>query len=159
MMSRALLQHFCKTRVYKASCWTRRWRGSGRAGLQHVCRRFPELKIITTEIDLDVDSLFRVVPGVGEFGDRYFTAWWVYGTVTSQLDELAAPLLRCVMSLHRRYSNASWVDATDISSLDESTAPLRNHLMSLRHCYFIAWWGYGTVTSLLHELMLPIFHR
>jgi len=44
-----------------------------RAGLQRVCARFPHLKVITTEIDLEVDANYRVVPGVGEFGDRYFT--------------------------------------------------------------------------------------
>ncbi|MEW5316301.1 MAG: hypothetical protein WDW38_007681 [Sanguina aurantia] len=30
------------------------------------------VKIVTSEIDMGVDSEFRVVPGMGEFGDRYF---------------------------------------------------------------------------------------
>lgn len=30
------------------------------------------MKIITSEIDQAVDENFVVVPGVGEFGDRYF---------------------------------------------------------------------------------------
>jgi uridine kinase len=41
-------------------------------GIRRVCREFPKLKVITTEIDETVDVNFRVVPGVGEFGDRYF---------------------------------------------------------------------------------------
>lgn len=41
-------------------------------GVERVCSAFPGIKVITTEIDQDVDSSMRVVPGVGEFGDRYF---------------------------------------------------------------------------------------
>jgi uridine kinase len=31
-----------------------------------------QVKIVTSEIDSRVDENFVVVPGVGEFGDRYF---------------------------------------------------------------------------------------
>nr|GMC95323.1 uridine kinase-like protein 1, chloroplastic [Ipomoea batatas] len=41
-------------------------------GIHCVCKRFPSLKIITSEIDLAINEEFRVVPGMGEFGDRYF---------------------------------------------------------------------------------------
>lgn len=41
-------------------------------GIHALCRRFPAMKIITSEIDDCIDTNFRVVPGVGEFGDRYF---------------------------------------------------------------------------------------
>ena len=41
-------------------------------GIHCLCRRFPALKVITSEIDERIDHNFRVVPGVGEFGDRYF---------------------------------------------------------------------------------------
>ena len=30
------------------------------------------MKIITSEVDAGLNELNRVVPGVGEFGDRYF---------------------------------------------------------------------------------------
>jgi uridine kinase len=40
-------------------------------GIQNVCSRFPLLKVITSEIDEGMEN-FHVVPGVGEFGDRYF---------------------------------------------------------------------------------------
>jgi uridine kinase len=45
---------------------------ASRQGIQHVCALFPDVKVITTEIDRSVDGNFRVVPGIGEFGDRYF---------------------------------------------------------------------------------------
>jgi uracil phosphoribosyltransferase len=45
---------------------------ASRQGIMHVCSVFPEVKFITTEIDRSVDSNCRVVPGIGEFGDRYF---------------------------------------------------------------------------------------
>ncbi|KAL4419150.1 hypothetical protein ABPG77_009126, partial [Micractinium sp. CCAP 211/92] len=41
-------------------------------GIHTLCRRFPRLKVITSEIDEYIDTDFRVVPGVGNFGDRYF---------------------------------------------------------------------------------------
>ncbi|XP_073136638.1 uridine kinase-like protein 3 isoform X1 [Henckelia pumila] len=41
-------------------------------GVHEVCKRFPRLKIVTSEIELGLNEDFRVVPGMGEFGDRYF---------------------------------------------------------------------------------------
>lgn len=41
-------------------------------GLHVVCKRFPRIKIVTSEIDNGLNEDFRVVPGMGEFGDRYF---------------------------------------------------------------------------------------
>ncbi|MBA0840579.1 hypothetical protein Goarm_003153 [Gossypium armourianum] len=41
-------------------------------GIHCVCKRFPSLKIVTSEIDVALNREFRVIPGMGEFGDRYF---------------------------------------------------------------------------------------
>ncbi|XP_031380913.1 uridine kinase-like protein 5 [Punica granatum] len=41
-------------------------------GIHAVCRQFPKLKIVTSEIDSSLDENLRVIPGMGEFGDRYF---------------------------------------------------------------------------------------
>ncbi|CAK8538958.1 unnamed protein product [Lathyrus sativus] len=41
-------------------------------GLHMVCKRFPRIKIVTSEIDNGLNEDFRVIPGMGEFGDRYF---------------------------------------------------------------------------------------
>nr|PNR47882.1 hypothetical protein PHYPA_012355 [Physcomitrium patens] len=41
-------------------------------GIHAVCKKFPLLKIVTSEIDAGLNDEFRVVPGMGEFGDRYF---------------------------------------------------------------------------------------
>lgn len=41
-------------------------------GINAVCKRFPLLKIVTSEIDAALNEEYRVVPGMGEFGDRYF---------------------------------------------------------------------------------------
>lgn len=41
-------------------------------GIHNLCRRFPAMKVLTSEIDERCDANYRVVPGVGEFGDRYF---------------------------------------------------------------------------------------
>jgi len=30
------------------------------------------LKIVTSEIDVELNEEYRVIPGLGEFGDRYF---------------------------------------------------------------------------------------
>ncbi|TKY63081.1 Uridine kinase protein 1 [Spatholobus suberectus] len=41
-------------------------------GIHCVCKRFPSLKIVTSEIDVELNEEYRVIPGLGEFGDRYF---------------------------------------------------------------------------------------
>lgn len=41
-------------------------------GISRVCGRFPAVRVVTSEIDSCVDDKFAVVPGCGEFGDRYF---------------------------------------------------------------------------------------
>ncbi|PIN09795.1 Armadillo/beta-Catenin/plakoglobin [Handroanthus impetiginosus] len=41
-------------------------------GIHCVFKRFPSLKIVTSEIDVALNEEFRVIPGLGEFGDRYF---------------------------------------------------------------------------------------
>jgi len=41
-------------------------------GIHAVCQKYPRLKIVTSEIDDGVNESYLVVPGVGEFGDRYF---------------------------------------------------------------------------------------
>ncbi|CAN1153622.1 Uridine kinase-like protein 5 [Linum perenne] len=41
-------------------------------GIHVVCKKFPKLKVVTSEIDETLDEDLRVIPGMGEFGDRYF---------------------------------------------------------------------------------------
>ncbi|OIW16413.1 hypothetical protein TanjilG_19129 [Lupinus angustifolius] len=41
-------------------------------GVHMVCKSFPRIKIVTSEIEIGLNEDFRVIPGMGEFGDRYF---------------------------------------------------------------------------------------
>ncbi|XP_020206305.1 uridine kinase-like protein 1, chloroplastic isoform X1 [Cajanus cajan] len=41
-------------------------------GIHCVCKHFPHLKLITSEIEEGLNDQSRVIPGLGEFGDRYF---------------------------------------------------------------------------------------
>ena len=41
-------------------------------GIHQLAMRYPQMKIITSEVDAGLNENNRVVPGVGEFGDRYF---------------------------------------------------------------------------------------
>lgn len=41
-------------------------------GIHRICAAFPRVKVITSEIDEGIGAEFQVIPGVGEFGDRYF---------------------------------------------------------------------------------------
>lgn len=44
-------------------------------GVRTLFRTFPDIKVITSEIDSHVDSdTMALIPGVGEFGDRYVGA-------------------------------------------------------------------------------------
>ncbi|XP_029281986.1 uridine-cytidine kinase-like 1a isoform X3 [Cottoperca gobio] len=41
-------------------------------GVHSVAYAFPKVKIITTAVDKSLDDLLHVLPGIGDFGDRYF---------------------------------------------------------------------------------------
>ncbi|XP_027357739.1 uridine kinase-like protein 5 isoform X1 [Abrus precatorius] len=41
-------------------------------GINAVCERFPMIKLVTSEIDASLNENSHVIPGLGEFGDRYF---------------------------------------------------------------------------------------
>jgi uracil phosphoribosyltransferase len=41
-------------------------------GLQRLAERFPQLTVYTGCIDAELDSAFRIVPGLGDAGDRLF---------------------------------------------------------------------------------------
>jgi uridine kinase len=41
-------------------------------GLTNICRRYPKVTLVTSEIDEGVGPGYQVVPGCGGFGDRYF---------------------------------------------------------------------------------------
>nr|KJB70798.1 hypothetical protein B456_011G091700 [Gossypium raimondii] len=38
-------------------------------GIHCVCKQFPSLKVVTSKIDVALNGEFRVIPGMGEFGD------------------------------------------------------------------------------------------
>ncbi len=42
-------------------------------GIHKVCQQHPRLRVITSEIDRAVNQQMIVVPGIGEFGDRFFS--------------------------------------------------------------------------------------
>ncbi|KAG4395854.1 hypothetical protein AAZX31_19G045800 [Glycine max] len=41
-------------------------------GINAVCERFPMIKLVTSEIDASLNEKSHVIPGLGQFGDRYF---------------------------------------------------------------------------------------
>ncbi|CAG9829169.1 unnamed protein product [Diabrotica balteata] len=42
------------------------------SGVQSIAYAFPEVQIVTTAIDPEINDKFYVLPGIGNFGDRYF---------------------------------------------------------------------------------------
>uniref|UniRef100_A0A3B4TFW6 Uridine-cytidine kinase 1 like 1 n=1 Tax=Seriola dumerili TaxID=41447 RepID=A0A3B4TFW6_SERDU len=41
-------------------------------GRHSVAYAFPKVRIITTAVDKEVNDQFHIIPGIGNFGDRYF---------------------------------------------------------------------------------------
>ena len=41
-------------------------------GLKKVFSEYPEIRVVTAEIDPKLDDKFYITPGLGDFGDRYF---------------------------------------------------------------------------------------
>jgi uridine kinase len=50
-------------------------------GIRAVCERFPRLVVVTSEIDASLSANHVVLPGIGEFGDRYFGTDCVQGAI------------------------------------------------------------------------------
>eukprot|EP00123_Amoebidium_parasiticum_P021063 comp60933_c0_seq1/m.47879 comp60933_c0_seq1/g.47879 ORF comp60933_c0_seq1/g.47879 comp60933_c0_seq1/m.47879 type:complete len:482 (-) comp60933_c0_seq1:80-1525(-) len=45
---------------------------AARAGVHSVAYAFPRVKLVTTAVDSEIGNDFHIVPGIGNFGDRYF---------------------------------------------------------------------------------------
>lgn len=41
-------------------------------GVQTVAYAFPKVRLITTAVDRELNDKFHIMPGIGNFGDRYF---------------------------------------------------------------------------------------
>ena len=41
-------------------------------GLMYLNAVYPQVKVVTGEVDEYVDKNYLIVPGLGKFGDRYF---------------------------------------------------------------------------------------
>lgn len=42
------------------------------SGVHSVAYAFPKVRIVTTAVDPEINDKFYVLPGIGNFGDRYF---------------------------------------------------------------------------------------
>ncbi|XP_054289104.1 uridine-cytidine kinase-like 1 isoform X3 [Macrosteles quadrilineatus] len=42
------------------------------SGVHTIAYAFPQVKIVTSAVDPDINEKFYVIPGIGNFGDRYF---------------------------------------------------------------------------------------
>ena len=45
---------------------------AARLGIQNVAYAFPNVRIITSAVDSEVNDSYHILPGVGNYGDRYF---------------------------------------------------------------------------------------
>lgn len=41
-------------------------------GVHTIAYAFPRVRIVTTAVDPEINEKFYVIPGIGNFGDRYF---------------------------------------------------------------------------------------
>lgn len=41
-------------------------------GVHTIAYAFPKVKIVTSAVDPEINEKFYVLPGIGNFGDRYF---------------------------------------------------------------------------------------
>jgi len=48
------------------------------SGVHTIAYAFPKVQIITTAVDPEVNDRFHVLPGIGNFGDRYFGTEYVW---------------------------------------------------------------------------------
>ncbi|XP_046367409.1 uridine-cytidine kinase-like 1 [Haliotis rufescens] len=50
------------------------------SGVHSVAYAFPKVKIVTTAVDKEVNEKFHILPGIGNFGDRYFGTDFMFST-------------------------------------------------------------------------------
>ena len=43
-----------------------------RKGVQNIAYAFKSIQMVTSEVDPSFNELFQIVPGMGDFSDRYF---------------------------------------------------------------------------------------
>ena len=41
-------------------------------GIQSIAYAFPNVRMVTTAYDSEINEDFHIIPGIGNFGDRYF---------------------------------------------------------------------------------------
>lgn len=44
----------------------------GKAGVHTISNAFPQVRIVTVSVDPETNELFHIVPGIGNFGNRFF---------------------------------------------------------------------------------------
>ena len=44
-------------------------------GVHTIAYAFPQVKIVTTAVDPEINDKFHVLPGIGNFGDRWVTLY------------------------------------------------------------------------------------
>ena len=54
------------------------------SGVHTIAYAFPKVKIVTTAVDKAINDKFYVLPGIGNFGDRYFGTEPKYDLKASQ---------------------------------------------------------------------------
>jgi len=42
-------------------------------GIEKFAKRFPKLRVVTAFVDQGLDEKNYIVPGLGDFGDRFYT--------------------------------------------------------------------------------------
>lgn len=42
------------------------------SGVHTIAYAYPKVKIVTAAVDPEVNDKFHIIPGIGNFGDRYF---------------------------------------------------------------------------------------
>ncbi|KAI1711234.1 uracil phosphoribosyltransferase domain-containing protein [Ditylenchus destructor] len=62
-------------------------------GVHRLAYAFPKLTLVTTAVDPHISEQYYVIPGLGNFGDRYFGSEAVAHTLTDDEDDLDGPLL------------------------------------------------------------------
>ena len=45
---------------------------AARTGIESIHRTYPDITILCAAVDPELDKHFRIIPGLGDFGDRYF---------------------------------------------------------------------------------------
>ena len=84
-------------------------------GVHTIAYAFPGVKIVTSAVDPEINEKFHVMPGIGNFGDRFapsvlmfvFSQCYPYSDTSARSPRCSTTLKVKILSVSRKWKNST----------------------------------------------------